>query len=189
MEETIKVERLTKKYGKLIALNELSLSVKRGRIFGLLGSNGAGKTTAIECMLGTRQADGGTVSILGCNPRKDRHRLFEKIGVQLQECAYQPEIRVFELCEETASLYKAPDDWQNLCSRFKLDKKIKHAVKSLSVGERQRLFIVLALISNPQVVFLDELTTGLDVKARRDVWKILSELKENNNFFDFSFYG
>ena len=179
MEEVVKVENVTKAFGPLLAVDHLSLSVKRGTAFGLLGANGAGKSTTIECILGTKQADSGTVSVLSLNPGKDRRRLFQQVGVQFQECDYQPEIKVFELCEETACLYKAPADWNKLCEQFGLRDKTRLAVKSLSGGERQRLFIVLALIPKPQVVFLDELTTGLDAKARRGVWKILKELKES----------
>ncbi len=103
--------------------------------------------------------------------------MFQNVGVQFQEGGYPPEIKVSELCEETACLYKAPASWKNLCKQFGIESKIANAVKSLSGGERQRLFIVLALIPNPELVFLDELTTGLDAKTRRDVWRILSELK------------
>ena len=177
MQEIIKVEQLSKSYGNLLAVDNISLSVKRGTVYGLLGANGAGKSTTIECILGTRKADSGAVSVLGYNPRKERRRLFQNVGVQFQESDYQPEIKVSELCEETACLYKSPADWKELCSRFGIGDKVENAVKSLSGGERQRLFIVLALIPNPELVFLDELTTGLDAKARRDVWKILSDLK------------
>jgi len=177
MQEIIKVEQLSKSYGNLLAVDNISLSVKRGTVYGLLGANGAGKSTTIECILGTRKADSGTVSILGYNPRKERRRLFQNVGVQFQESDYQPEIKVSELCEESSCLYKSPANWKELCSRFGIGNKVECAVKSLSGGERQRLFIVLALIPNPELVFLDELTTGLDAKARRDVWKILSDLK------------
>lgn len=177
MQTAIKVEQLSKSYDNLLAIDKISLSVKCGTVYGLLGANGAGKSTMIECILGTKNADSGTVSVLGCNPKKDRHRLFQNVGVQFQEGDYQPEIKVSELCEETACLYEAPTDWKKLCEQFGIGDKIGSAVKSLSGGERQRLFIVLALIPNPELVFLDELTTGLDAKARRDVWKILSELK------------
>ena len=173
----IVVNNLTKKYGNYTAMDNLSFQVKNGEVFGLLGANGAGKSTTIECILGTKTADSGTVSIFDGDPRKDRKNLFQKIGVKFQECDYQPEIRVSELCEETACLYKKPADWKELCERFGISDKLNSAVKSLSGGERQRLFIVLALIPNPQLVFLDELTTGLDAKARRGVWKILSDLK------------
>ena len=177
MQTAIKVEQLSKSYDNLLAVDKISLSVKRGTVYGLLGANGAGKSTTIECILGTKSADSGTVSVLGCNPKKDRHRLFQNVGVQFQEGDYQPEIKVSELCEETACLYEAPADWKKLCEQFGIGSKIGSAVKNLSGGERQRLFIVLALIPNPELVFLDELTTGLDAKVRRDVWKILSELK------------
>lgn len=177
MQTAIKVEQLSKTYGNLPAVDKISLSVKRGAVYGLLGANGAGKSTTIECILGTKNADSGTVSILGYDPREDRRRLFQKVSVQFQENDYQPEIKVLELCEETACLYEAPADWKKLCEQFGIGSKVDNAVKSLSGGERQRLFIVLALIPDPELVFLDELTTGLDAKARRDVWKILSELK------------
>lgn len=177
MQTAIKVEQLSKTYGNLPTVDKISLSVKRGTVYGLLGANGAGKSTTIECILGTKNADSGTVSVLGYDPRKDRRRLFQKVGVQFQESDYQPEIKVSELCEETACLYEAPADWKKLCKQFGIGNKVDNAVKSLSGGERQRLFIVLALIPDPELVFLDELTTGLDAKARRDVWKILSELK------------
>lgn len=177
MQTAIKVEQLSKTYGNLPVVDKISLSVKRGTVYGLLGANGAGKSTTIECILGTKNADSGTVSVLGYDPRKDRRRLFQKVGVQFQESDYQPEIKVSELCEETACLYEAPADWKKLCEQFGIGNKVDNAVKNLSGGERQRLFIVLALIPDPELVFLDELTTGLDAKARRDVWKILSELK------------
>ena len=177
MQTAIEVEQLSKYYGKLLAVDNISLSVERGTVYGLLGANGAGKSTIIECILGTRTADSGTITVLGCNPQRDRRSLFQNVGVQFQECDYQPEIKVSELCEETACLYENPADWKELCTQFGIGDKISSAVKSLSGGERQRLFIVLALIPNPQLVFLDELTTGLDAKARRGVWKILSDLK------------
>ena len=160
MEEVVKVESVTKAYGALLAVDQVSLSVKRGTAFGLLGANGAGKSTTIECILGTKRADDGTVSVLALNPRKDRRSLFQQVGVQFQECGYQPEIRVSELCEETACLYKAPADWKGLCEQFGIGDKTGTPVKSLSGGERQRLFI------------------GLDARARRGVWKILKELKD-----------
>lgn len=177
MQTAIKVEQLSKSYGNVFAVDKISLSVKSGSVFGLLGANGAGKSTTIECILGTKKADSGIVSVLGRNPRKNRRQLFQDVGVQFQECDYQPEIRVSELCEETACLYENPSDWRKLCTQFGIADKISSSVKDLSGGERQRLFIVLALIPDPQLVFLDELTTGLDVKGRRGVWKILSDLK------------
>ena len=159
-------------------MKNLNLSVKHGTLFGLLGANGAGKSTTIECILGTKKADSGTVTLLGQDPKKSRRSLFQKIGVQFQEGDYQQEIKVQELCEETACLYRNPADWQALCAQFGIGDKLKNPVKSLSGGERQRLFIVLALILDPELVFLDELTTGLDAKARRGVWKTLEKLKD-----------
>lgn len=177
MGEVIKAAQLTKSYGKLLAVDKITLSVKRGTVFGLPSANGAGKSTTIECLLGTKMPDSGTVSILGMNPRKDRKQLFEHVGVQFQESNYQEKITVGELCEVTASLYKTTADYLTLLKQFGIENKIKKLVSELSGGERQRLFIVLALIPDPEVVFLDELTTGLDARARRDVWKSLSELK------------
>lgn len=173
----IEVSKLTKSYHSKAVVKDLNLSIKSGSVFGLLGANGAGKSTTIECILGTKQAEHGTVSVFGYHPTQNRRSLFQKVGVQFQEGDYQPEIKVFELCEETACLYLNPANWRNLCQRFGIEDKIRSTVKSLSGGERQRLFIILALIPNPQLVFLDELTTGLDAKARREVWKILEELK------------
>ncbi len=178
MQEVIKVEQLTKSYGALTAVDHLSLSVDRGTVFGLLGANGAGKSTAIECILGTRKADGGSVSILDLSPEADRRKLFERVGVQFQEANYQDKITLWELCQVTAALYRKPADPAALLDKFGLSGKKRCPVTELSGGQRQRLFIVLALIPNPEVVFLDELTTGLDAKARREVWNILSDLKK-----------
>ena len=178
MREAIFVEGLTKSYNGKDVVDHLSLSVSSGTVFGLLGANGAGKSTTIECMLGIKQADSGTVRLLGQNPKKRRRTIFEHIGVQFQDSDYHREIQVSELCEETASLYRNPADWHALCEQFGIGDKANTAVKSLSGGERQRLFIVLALIPQPELVFLDELTTGLDAKARRSVWKTLESLKK-----------
>lgn len=178
MEDAIKVVELSKTYNGRPAVKNLSLTVGYGKVFGLLGANGAGKSTSIECILGTKTAESGSVTILDMNPKTDRKKLFQRVGVQFQETNYQNEITVRELCEETASLYRQPVDWEQLLAKFGIADKIKSAVKNLSGGQRQRLFIVLSLIPDPKVVFLDELTTGLDAKARRDVWKILEDLKK-----------
>lgn len=177
MEETIKVEKLSKSYPHVKAVENLDFSVYRGEVFGLLGANGAGKSTTIECILGTKKQDNGSVSILGMNPWRDRKKLFEKVGVQFQEANYQEKITVEELCEVTQSLYKTSSRYLALLKQFGLSDKLKGQVSELSGGQKQRLFIVLALIPDPEVVFLDELTTGLDARARRDVWKCLSDLK------------
>ena len=150
MSEAVFVEGLTKTYNGKTVVNHLNLSVKSGTVFGLLGANGAGKSTTIECMLGTKQADSGTVRLLGIDPKKKRRTLFQRIGVQFQEGDYHKEIKVSELCEETASLYRSPADWRKLCEQFGIGDKANTPVKGLSGGERQRLFIVLALIGQPE---------------------------------------
>lgn len=178
METTIKVQNLCKSYGNIPAIKNINISVNQGEVFGLLGANGAGKSTTIECILGTKIAEKGTVSILGMNPIADRKRLFGNVGVQFQESNYQDKVTVSELCEVTQSLYKSAANYTDLIEQFGLTDKLKSLVSELSGGQRQKLFIVLALIPNPKVVFLDELTTGLDTKARREVWHCLSRLKE-----------
>lgn len=179
MNHAIEVKGLCKSYGGNPAVNELDIAVPRGQVFGLLGANGAGKSTTIECMLGTRKAERGSISILSSNPHTDRKELFQKVGVQFQEANYQEKIKVKELCRVTQALYREPSDYEALLERFGIADKADSYVSELSSGQKQRLFIILALIANPEVVFLDELTTGLDTKARRSVWKCLSELKQN----------
>lgn len=176
--ETIKIHGLCKSYGNTQAVNNVSISVKRGEVFGLLGANGAGKSTTIECVLGTKKFDSGSISILGMNPQTERRELFERVGVQFQESNYQDKLTVAELCEVTQSLYKQPSDYAELLKQFGLLDKCKSQVSELSGGQKQRLFIILALIPNSEVVFLDELTTGLDARVRREVWKELLNLKK-----------
>ncbi|WML34392.1 ABC transporter ATP-binding protein [Clostridium sp. OS1-26] len=176
--ETIKIHGLCKSYGNTQAANNVSISVKRGEVFGLLGANGAGKSTTIECVLGTKKFNSGSISILGMNPQTERRKLFERVGVQFQESNYQDKITVAELCEVTQSLYKQPSDYAELLKQFGLLDKCKSQVSELSGGQKQRLFTILALIPNPEVVFLDELTTGLDARARKEVWKGLLNLKK-----------
>lgn len=177
MEHAINIKNLVKSYGGCRAVDGLSIDVSKGEIFGLLGANGAGKSTTIECALGTRQADAGTAQILGMTPGENRKRLFQRVGVQFQEGSYQERIRVGELCGVTSALYRQPQDYRALLAQYGLAGKEQRFVSELSGGQRQRLFIVLALVPNPEVVFLDELTTGLDAKARRNVWKHLIALK------------
>jgi ABC-2 type transport system ATP-binding protein len=177
METVLTVQNLCKSYGQKQAVHNLNLQVQKGEILGLLGANGAGKSTAIECILCTKKHDSGDVRILGMNPQIDRKTIFEKVGVQFQEPHYQDKITVEEICEVTYSLYKNPIDYSELLKNLGLSDKCKQLVAELSGGERQRLFVVLALIPNPELVFLDELTTGLDTKARRDVWRHLEKLK------------
>lgn len=178
MEKVLQVQNLSKNYGSVTAVSGLSLSVARGEVFGLLGPNGAGKSTSIECMLSVKKASAGTVEILGINPSEGRKTLFERVGVQFQETGYQDKIRVGEICRMTAALYRQPADWQRLLAVFDIQGLEKQEVSQLSGGERQRLSVLLALIPNPELVFLDELTTGLDTRARREVWQYLKELKK-----------
>jgi ABC-2 type transport system ATP-binding protein len=177
MEKVLTVNGLVKSYGNLTAVDGLSFEVEKGEIFGLLGHNGAGKTTAIECMLGVKKPERGSVLILGKNPKKERRRVFQRVGVQFQQTGYQDKIRVDEICKVTAALYRDSADWEGLLSTFGLTDMKRKMVAELSGGEKQRLSVLLALIPKPEIVFLDELTTGLDAKARRDVWKYLEGLK------------
>lgn len=178
LEKSISISHLKKCYKEKVAVDDLSIFVNRGEIFGLLGHNGAGKSTTIDCVLGLKKFEGGRVSILGMNPVTQRKKLFEKVGVQLQQSCYQNGIKVGELCEEISALYKEPANYKKLLEEFKLTKFDKKQVCSLSGGERQKLSVLLALIPNPEVIFLDELTTGLDTVARREVWERLKCLKE-----------
>lgn len=177
MEKAIVVHELVKSYGSMTAVDHLSFEVEKGEIFGLLGHNGAGKTTTIECILGVKKTDHGEALIFGEDPKKKRRQIFERVGVQFQQTGYQDKIRVDEICKVTSSLYRKPADWQALLSTFGLEGMKRKLVAELSGGERQRLSVLLALIPDPELVFLDELTTGLDAKARREVWKYLEGLK------------
>lgn len=176
MQAALIVKKLKKNYTSVTAVENLTFEIDRGEIFGLLGHNGAGKTTSIECILGTKLMDNGIVEVLGMNPRKDRKKLFEKVGVQFQQTNYQDKLRVGEVCELTASLYQNPSNWKELLKTFGLTGMEHKMVAELSGGERQKLSVLQALIPNPELVFLDELTTGLDSKARREVWKLLEDL-------------
>ncbi|MGN0482270.1 MAG: ABC transporter ATP-binding protein [Lachnospiraceae bacterium] len=177
--ECISVCGLTKSFHGRKVVDGISFSVKKGEVFGLLGHNGAGKSTTIEMILGLKKPDQGKTVLLGMEAEKHRKEVFEKVGVQLQNSNYQAAIRVEEVCREHAALYRHPKEYQELLEQFGLTKLKKSPVVKLSGGERQKLSVVLALIGNPEVVFLDELTTGLDVAARREVWRTLNRLKES----------
>lgn len=178
MNPAIEAKQVTKEIGGKKIVNQLSFTINKGEVFGLLGPNGAGKTTTIETLLGIKRPDQGSTKILGLDPRKRRREVFERVGVQLQSSSYQNNIRVGELCREISSLYKEPRDYQELLNLFKLERFEAQPVEKLSGGEKQKLSIVLALIPDPEIIFLDELTTGLDTEARRNVWQTLLKLKE-----------
>lgn len=174
----ITVNHLSKDFGSRQALKDVSLEVKKGTVFGLLGPNGAGKTTLIECILGLKKPENGEALIFGQSARQQRKTIFEKVGVQLQASNFQNNIKVEELCQEMSALYQEPQDYQKLLEQFDLAEFQKQRADSLSGGQKQRLSLVLALLPNPEIVFLDELTTGLDTEARREVWRILRSLKK-----------
>jgi ABC-2 type transport system ATP-binding protein len=177
MTAVIEVTGLTKRYGGQAVVDGISFHVDRGEIFGILGPNGAGKTTAVECLEGLRKRDGGEVRILGLDPRTDAHRLHQRIGVQLQETQLPEKLKVREALELYASFYPDPADWRELLERWGLAGQANTGFAKLSGGQKQRLFIALALVGNPEVVFLDELTAGLDPGARRATWDLISKVR------------
>lgn len=177
-EQCIQVKNLTKSFSGRKVINDLSFEVNKGEVFALLGHNGAGKSTTIDLILGLKSPDEGNATILGMDAVKHRKKVFEKVGVQLQHTEYQNMMTVEEACIEYASLYKKPSDYKELLHSFGLSDLKKSYINKLSGGEKQKLSVVLALIGNPEIVFLDELTTGLDVAARREVWRTLKHLKE-----------
>ena len=173
----ITVEHLHKAYGATVAVDDVSFSVRTGEIFGVLGRNGAGKTTTVECLSGLRVPDGGRLDVLGLDPRKDRRALHERVGVQLQQSALPPKIRVGEAVELYASFYRRPADGDHLLGMLGLDEKKGSYFRELSGGQKQRLSVVLALIGQPEVAILDELTAGLDPEARRETWGLIESIR------------
>jgi ABC-2 type transport system ATP-binding protein len=174
----IEVTDLRKAYGRRQVLDGVSFQVEEGEIFGLLGPNGAGKTTTVECCEGLRRPDSGTVRVLGLDPVRDARRLRPLVGVQLQQAQLQDALRVVEALELYASFYPKPRDTRELLAQWGLTDHARTAFGKLSGGLRQRLFIALALIGRPEVVFLDELTTGLDPQGRRDTWELVRQVRE-----------
>ncbi|MGC1658934.1 MAG: ABC transporter ATP-binding protein [Candidatus Acidiferrales bacterium] len=175
----IQVSKLRKTYGRTVAVDEVSFEVNDGEIFGLIGPNGAGKTTTMECIEGVRTPDKGTISVLGLDPIRDVYKLQDRIGVQLQEAQLQKRIKVWEAVDLWASLYqKKTTDGERLLGQLGLAEKRDAWFMNLSGGQKQRLFIGLALINDPEVVFLDELTTGLDPQARRAIWDLVRGIRE-----------
>lgn len=175
----VEVNGVTKLYGTKKALDNVSFSIEKQEIFGILGHNGAGKSTLIEIMLGLKNLQHGTVKVLNHDMSHRNRALFENIGVQLQHSAYQGKIRVKEVCQERAVLYQEDADYQKLLKDFSLHDKQNQEVDSLSGGEKQKLSIILAIMHEPDLIFLDELTTGLDVVARREIWNYLLALKQS----------
>ncbi len=174
----IRITSLRKTYGRQVAVDDISLEVAPGEIFGLVGPNGAGKTTTMECVEGIRTADRGTITVLGLDPVRDVYALQERIGVQLQQAQLQKRIKVWEAVHLWASLYrKQPRSGDQLLDQLGLSEKRNAWFMTLSGGQKQRLFIALALINDPDVVFLDELTTGLDPQARRAIWELVRDIR------------
>ena len=174
----IQVEHVRKTYGAFVAVHDVSLEVEEGEIFGLIGPNGAGKTTTMECVEGIRRPDGGTIRVLGLDPVRDVYALQERIGVQLQQAQLQKRIKVWEAVHLWASLYgKKPADGDRYLEQLGLVEKRNAWFMTLSGGQKQRLFIALALINDPEVVFLDELTTGLDPQARHAIWELVRGIR------------
>ena len=174
----VEVAHLRKTYGTLVAVDDVSFSVAEGEIFGILGPNGAGKTTAIECAIGLRQPDAGTIRLLGLDPQADRDKVHEIVGVQLQAGALPGKLRVGEILEEYRSFYRDPGDVGELLEVLGLAGKRGDFYRSLSGGQRQRLSVALALIGRPRIAVLDEMTTGLDPKARRDTWELIEGIRD-----------
>ncbi|HEV7960916.1 MAG TPA: ABC transporter ATP-binding protein [Actinoplanes sp.] len=172
----IEVRNLRKRYGDTVAVRDVSFAVERGEIFGILGPNGAGKTTTVETIAGLRTPDGGTVEVLGRDPRDPELR--KLMGVQLQESRLPEKMTVREALELYSAFYPEPADWRRLAAELGLDGKLKTRFAKLSGGQQQRLSIALALIGNPRIAVLDELTTGLDPQARRDTWDLIESIRD-----------
>ena len=179
MPSVIQVYGVRKAYGRTLAVDEVSFEVNEGEIFGLIGPNGAGKTTTMECIEGIRRPDLGSISVLGLDPFRDVYKLQDRIGVQLQQAQLQKRIKVWEAVDLWASLYqKKSADAERLLEQLGLIDKRDAWFMNLSGGQKQRLFIALALINDPELVFLDELTTGLDPQARRAIWDLVRGIRD-----------
>ncbi len=178
MSSVISVDQLRKSYGSTVAVEDVSFTVEEGEIFGILGPNGAGKTTTVECLQGLRDPNGGIMQVLGLDPTTHPAQLRQRIGSQLQDSALPGRLRVAEAVELFASFAHRPFDTDRLLERWRLDELRDQAFDSLSGGQRQRLFIALAFVNGPELVFLDELTQGLDPQARRATWDLIREIRE-----------
>lgn len=176
--QVVVVDGLRVRYGDHVAVDGVSLGIKQGEIFGILGPNGAGKTTTVECIGGLRQPDSGSISVLGLDVRRDRDELRERVGIQLQESALPDKLCVGEALELFASFYPNPADPSQLLEMLGLQEKRSTRFTNLSGGQKQRLSIALALIGNPELAILDELTTGLDPQSRRETWKLIEGIRD-----------
>ncbi|MEV0394976.1 ABC transporter ATP-binding protein [Polymorphospora rubra] len=173
----LEVRNLHKRYGQHVAVDDVSFTVEEGEIFGIIGPNGAGKTTTVESIAGLRTPDSGSISVLGLDPIKDRAEVRERLGVQLQESSFPDAIKVAEALDLYSSFYRNPADWRELMELLGLAEKRNTQYKALSGGQKQRLSIALALVGNPKIAILDELTTGLDPQARRDTWSLIERVR------------
>jgi ABC-2 type transport system ATP-binding protein len=173
----IEVEGLRKVYGGTVAVDGVSFTVNQGEIFGLVGPNGAGKTSIVETLAGLRRPDAGTVRVLGHDPCRERRELAQRIGIQLQSAQLPDRLRVWEAVDLYASFYRNPADWRDLLAEWGLEDKRNTAFADLSGGLKQRLMVALAFVGSPDLVFLDELTTGLDPRARRATWEIVRDIR------------
>jgi ABC-2 type transport system ATP-binding protein len=174
----IEVQHLRKRYGETIAVDDVSFTVERGEIFGIVGPNGAGKTTTVESISGLRIPDQGSVTVLGLEPRRDQVDLHQRVGVQLQESTLPDKVKVWEALQLYGSFYENPADWEKLLVDLGLEDKRDAVYRDLSGGQQQQLSIALALVGNPEVAILDELTTGLDPQARRDTWALIEGVRD-----------
>jgi ABC-2 type transport system ATP-binding protein len=174
----ITVDHLRKTYRRLVAVDDLSFDVEAGEIFGILGPNGAGKTTTVECIQGLRRPDGGTIRVLGLDPVTQAVQLRQRVGSQLQDSSLPGRLRVAEAIELFAAFARHPVDRDQLLARWRLDDLRAQAFDTLSGGQRQWLFIALAFVNSPEVVFLDELTQGLDPQARRATWEMIRQIQQ-----------
>ncbi|MDP9145208.1 MAG: ABC transporter ATP-binding protein [Actinomycetota bacterium] len=174
----IEVENLVKRYDDVAVVDGVSFSVEKGEVFGILGPNGAGKTTTVESIAGLRRPDSGRISVLGLDPQRDRAELRQRLGMQLQESRLPDRIKVWEALDLYSTFYQNPVDWSDLIERLGLADKRNTTFAKLSGGQQQRLSIALALVGNPEVTILDELTTGLDPQARRDTWELIEGLRD-----------
>ncbi|MGC2208451.1 MAG: ABC transporter ATP-binding protein [Candidatus Dormiibacterota bacterium] len=177
-QSAVTVTNLVKRYGGLLAVDDVSFSIQEGEIFGIIGPNGAGKTTTVECISGLRVQDSGSISVFGLSPQRDRYRIREFVGVQLQESALPPRLRVGEAVELFASFYAHPLAPREVLETLGIKNIERTAFKNLSGGQKQRVSIALALVGNPKIAILDELTTGLDPEARRATWALIERMRD-----------